>query len=354
MGTFPPRINRHVEEAAETRRSDHLPPRHRPARQERRQFAARAAADRGNPPLRRRAPGRRRADRDDHVERRDRHPLPARRAARRRLRAGAQPSGHRRLHRRQRQGPRRYRAGRPAPAADDLRRPQADRLLRNHLPGSAELAAARPRRRHPRPLPQLSEPARGQPDRHADRPSNRKTFERSLARLLVDEGVRGNERENERRGGAHGGEENWLAIIDIDHFKRINDHFGHLYGDEVLILIANLMRRAFRQHDKLFRFGGEEFVVLLRGVSYENALGTLERFRQKVAEHAFPQVDQITASVGFAVILPQDTPNAVLGHADEALYFAKDNGRNQVFCYEKLIECGKLPKKMLHTEADFF
>ncbi|MBN9421104.1 MAG: GGDEF domain-containing protein [Candidatus Accumulibacter sp.] len=184
--------------------------------------------------------------------------------------------------------------------------------------------------------------------------SNRKTFERSLARLLVDEGVRDNGRENERRGSGGSGEENWLAIIDIDHFKRINDHFGHLYGDEVLILIANLMRRAFRQHDKLFRFGGEEFVVLLRGVSYENALGTLERFRQKVAEHIFPQVDQITASVGFAVIHPQDTPNAVLGHADEALYFAKDNGRNQVFCYEKLIECGKLPKKMLHTEADFF
>lgn len=182
--------------------------------------------------------------------------------------------------------------------------------------------------------------------------SNRKTFERSLARLLVDDGSRRKDRESERRN--QDGEENWLAIIDIDHFKRINDHFGHLYGDEVLILIANLMRGAFRQHDKLFRFGGEEFVVLLRGVSHENALATLERFRQKVAEHSFPQVDQITASVGFAIIHPQDTPNAVLGHADEALYFAKDSGRNQVQCYEKLIECGRLPKKILHTAVDFF
>lgn len=182
--------------------------------------------------------------------------------------------------------------------------------------------------------------------------ANRKTFERSLARMLLGVGAPPNPRADERR--RRGGEENWLAIIDIDHFKRINDHFGHLYGDEVLILLANLMRRAFRQHDKLFRFGGEEFVVLLKNTSYENAQGTLERFRQKVAAHVFPQVDRITASVGFARINPLDTPNAVLGHADEALYFAKDSGRDQVHCYEKLIESGKLPKKTMHTEADFF
>ena len=56
---------------------------------------------------------------------------------------------------------------------------------------------------------------------------------------------------------------NWLAVIDIDHFKRINDEYGHLYGDEVLLLLSNIMRKVFRSYDKLFRFGGEEFVVIL-------------------------------------------------------------------------------------------
>ena len=111
---------------------------------------------------------------------------------------------------------------------------------------------------------------------------------------------------------------------------------------------------SFRQRDRLFRFGGEEFVVLLRQVNHEDALAALERFRVQVSEHIFPQVGQITASVGFAMIHPADTPNAVLGYADEALYYAKGQGRNQVHCYERLIESGALAKKRMHTVADLF
>lgn len=183
---------------------------------------------------------------------------------------------------------------------------------------------------------------------------NRKTFERSLSRLLARSShqaalsAAAKQRQERRRPLD---KENWLVIIDIDHFKRINDQFGHLYGDEVLVLIAKLMRRVFRQNDQLFRFGGEEFVVLLRQVSYEAARNALERFRQKVSDHVFPQVGQITASAGFARISPQDLPNCILGHADEALYFAKDHGRNQVHCYETLIESGELSKRPPHTDS---
>lgn len=186
--------------------------------------------------------------------------------------------------------------------------------------------------------------------------ANRKTFDFDLTRLLTaisSELQRPAKlKDAERRNGAV--DDNWLVIIDIDHFKRVNDRFGHIYGDDVLILVANIMRSAFRQQDRLFRFGGEEFVVLLRHVSFENACNTLERFRQKVASQDFPQTGQITISAGFAKIRSGDTPTAILGYADEALYYAKENGRNQVFHYETLVKEGRLPVKHVNTEAEFF
>lgn len=194
--------------------------------------------------------------------------------------------------------------------------------------------------------------------------NNRKTFDRSLAGLLAadappEEGsITGGNPEQDGASAIDrrqtGIAEHWLAVIDIDHFKRVNDRFGHLYGDEVLILVANRMRRCFRQGDKLFRFGGEEFVVLLRHVSAADALSTLERFRAEIAREPFPQVGTVTVSIGFAEARPGDTPAAVLGNADEALYFAKENGRNQVHRYETLIAQGLLTRKTLHTEVEFF
>jgi diguanylate cyclase (GGDEF)-like protein len=176
--------------------------------------------------------------------------------------------------------------------------------------------------------------------------ANRKTFERNIAHLLIrssDAVLSVTENDQERRNRAV--EENWLAIIDIDHFKQINDNFGHLYGDEILELLADLMRMTFRKNDRLFRFGGDEFVVLLRHVSYRSALSTLERLLKRVSSHSLPQVGQLTATVGFTKIRLGDTPNAVLGHADEALYHGKENGRNQVHSFETLVELGVLSKK---------
>lgn len=145
----------------------------------------------------------------------------------------------------------------------------------------------------------------------------------------------------------------WLAVVDIDHFKQVNDRFGHLYGDEVLILVANLLRSSFRSHDRIFRFGGEEFVVLLRATSLATAHKAFNRFRETVQNHAFPQVGHITVSVGF-VSASSHSPVEILGHADQALYFAKENGRNQVRFYDDLVASGHLQSRVSHDDVELF
>ncbi len=137
----------------------------------------------------------------------------------------------------------------------------------------------------------------------------------------------------------------WFAIADIDRFKSINDRYGHLFGDDVLLLVARLMRQAFRGADQLFRFGGEEFVVVLETVQPESAEAALERFRRRVAEHPFPQVGQVTISIGYTRIGVSDPAVTCFDHADAALYYAKEHGRNQLRCYETLIAGGQLEKR---------
>jgi diguanylate cyclase (GGDEF)-like protein len=176
---------------------------------------------------------------------------------------------------------------------------------------------------------------------------NRRTFEQNLAKILAEwhkdsdrQGEDSKELPHRRQG--EGGECNWLAVIDIDFFKRINDKFGHLYGDEVLVLLANIMRESFRGYDKLFRFGGEEFVAILRTTDQAGATHALDRFRQAVAAYAFPQIGQVTVSIGFVEIAYQAIPTEVLGHADDALYYAKEHGRNRLCQYEVLVEAGEV------------
>jgi diguanylate cyclase (GGDEF)-like protein len=134
----------------------------------------------------------------------------------------------------------------------------------------------------------------------------------------------------------------WLVVMDIDRFKRINDQFGHLYGDEVLLLMARIMRRIFRLDDLLFRFGGEEFIILLAPVTMKGALHACERFRQAVEFYSFPQVGQVTVSMGLTTLRQGDVPTSVISRADMALYYAKESGRNRICHYEKLVEEGAL------------
>jgi diguanylate cyclase (GGDEF)-like protein len=184
---------------------------------------------------------------------------------------------------------------------------------------------------------------------------NRKTFEDQLARMLQypaepEPPLPG---QPERRC-SQGEKKGWLAVVDVDHFKMVNDTFGHLYGDEVLILIANQLQASFRAQDRVFRFGGEEFVVLLRSTTLENAHCIIDRFRGNVEDYQFPQLGKVTVSVGFVSISPYDSPVVTLGHADQALYYAKTHGRNQVCHYNELVERGLLQTMTSNDTAEFF
>ncbi|WP_338845829.1 GGDEF domain-containing protein [Massilia sp. W12] len=185
---------------------------------------------------------------------------------------------------------------------------------------------------------------------------NRKTFDDQLAKMIASTGEQenGSAPDGEERRQRHKEEKHWLAVVDVDHFKRVNDQFGHLYGDEVLILVANLLQSSFRSNDRVFRFGGEEFVVLLRSTTYDNARKIIERFRQNVESHAFPQIGQITVSVGFVAVSPYESPVVILGHADQALYYAKTHGRNLVCHYDELVREGELATSASNDTAEFF
>lgn len=186
---------------------------------------------------------------------------------------------------------------------------------------------------------------------------NRRTFDNNLERMLTEcttEGVSTIEIDSHSRKIASSEHPHWLAVMDIDHFKRINDEFGHLYGDEVLLLLSRCMRRNFRQTDKLFRFGGEEFVVVLDRTCEADSLKVLERFRNAIESFDFPQVGRVTISIGFVCLNGRDDPSTLVGRADQALYYAKEHGRNQVCFYEGLLAEGKLTAEHFTDDVQLF
>lgn len=183
--------------------------------------------------------------------------------------------------------------------------------------------------------------------------NNRKTFDENFDRFIeIASQARRNRNGDRREEEDRADRPCWIGVVDIDKFKRINDNFGHLFGDEVLLRVAELMRKTFRGTDKLFRFGGEEFVVLLRHVSQEKAAMVFNRFREAVEAYDFPQVGQVTCSLGYVQIEPSLTPAEMLGRADEALYFCKENGRNQINCYADLLAKGLVEAQQETTNAD--
>jgi diguanylate cyclase (GGDEF)-like protein len=125
-----------------------------------------------------------------------------------------------------------------------------------------------------------------------------------------------------------------LLMIDIDHFKQYNDHYGHLAGDRLLSRLAGIFRDAIRDIDYAARYGGEEFLLLLHGADGEAAAQVAERIRARVADEPFGDAAQparVTVSVGIASFPAQgDGPEAIIASADAALYEAKGRGRNRV------------------------
>ncbi len=121
-----------------------------------------------------------------------------------------------------------------------------------------------------------------------------------------------------------------LIMLDIDHFKNVNDRFGHITGDAILKSFAGLIKDNLRQSDLLFRWGGEEFIILLPGNEPEAAHMLAEKIRIIIENHPFDPVGKMTASFGVTGVLPGESDEETIRRLDQALYRAKDHGRNRV------------------------
>jgi diguanylate cyclase (GGDEF)-like protein len=174
---------------------------------------------------------------------------------------------------------------------------------------------------------------------------NRKTFESQFDKLGEAQRLRPTKDEPDRR---------WLGLLDIDHFKSINDTYGHLFGDEVLLLVSRIMVRELGGKDRVFRFGGEEFVIMVQESTQVAAHAAFEGIRSAIDTYAFPQVGHVTVSLGYTEIAPRDVPATCMERADAALYFAKRNGRNNSRQYEALIETGDLVGKETDDNTELF
>jgi diguanylate cyclase (GGDEF)-like protein/PAS domain S-box-containing protein len=132
-----------------------------------------------------------------------------------------------------------------------------------------------------------------------------------------------------------------VLMMDIDHFKKVNDTHGHAGGDLLLAGFADKIRNAFREMDTAFRFGGEEFIVLLPETEGINAMIPSERFRRLIADSSFPMPPDglhvsVTVSIGIAMYREGDTIDDVIRHADLAMYAAKNGGRDRVVDFDRL------------------
>ncbi|TDY04204.1 sensor domain-containing diguanylate cyclase [Thiohalophilus thiocyanatoxydans] len=168
--------------------------------------------------------------------------------------------------------------------------------------------------------------------------TERKRTEKHIHRLATMDSLTGlaNRREFTRvaslevqRSKRHG---NPLSLImyDLDHFKRINDSFGHSVGDDILRAVSEIARVTVRKTDLVGRWGGEEFMVLLPQTPLEDAALLAERFQKALDDHDFPSVGHVTASFGVTGLRPEDALDSLVLRVDKALYRAKKNGRNRV------------------------
>ena len=169
--------------------------------------------------------------------------------------------------------------------------------------------------------------------------SERKVFEAELTRLAGTDAVTGVW--NRRHGGtllaadlAHArrhGRPLSALMVDIDHFKAVNDNYGHQAGDQVLAEIARRMLEAVRGTDVVARWGGEEFVIMLRDCGLDEAMAIAEKIRARIADTPFAAVGTVSVSIGAAELGPRDDLTSWIARADGALYEAKRAGRNAVW-----------------------
>jgi diguanylate cyclase (GGDEF)-like protein len=129
-----------------------------------------------------------------------------------------------------------------------------------------------------------------------------------------------------------------LLILDIDDFKSVNDKHGHLAGDKVLIFIANILKKTLRDGDKVFRYGGEEFVIILNRIDDEHCHKVTKRLLELIRSNKLIYKGEglrVTMSVGATKYSAGDTPDSIIARADKALYKAKARGKNQMVSENK-------------------
>lgn len=121
-----------------------------------------------------------------------------------------------------------------------------------------------------------------------------------------------------------------MVLVDIDHFKSINDTYGHIVGDKVLKAFSDELKSSLRTSDRLYRFGGEEFLMLLYDTDLDGATVLASKIREAIQNHVFPNQIRLTASFGCASFDTEDSFESWLQRADHALYAAKRSGRNRI------------------------
>ena len=154
--------------------------------------------------------------------------------------------------------------------------------------------------------------------------ANRKSFDEALLRAMSDARTKGDHLS--------------LMMTDVDHFKRFNDTYGHLTGDQVLRLVAMSVKQNVKGQDIAARYGGEEFVVVLPNTVLRSAITVADHIRRAVMTKELMKrstgehLGRVTISIGVAALRPDDTPATLIDRADNCLYAAKRNGRNRVIC----------------------
>ena len=139
----------------------------------------------------------------------------------------------------------------------------------------------------------------------------------------------------------------WLGSAIIANYGVINDKHGHLIAEEVLLLVARVMNNTFRTYDRIYRFGGEHFGVLMHCPDEALVLAAFERFRTNVEKFNFPQVGRVTVSCGFTSVMADDSPSSALEKTERAVDFAQRSGRNKVCSHLGLVRrgfFGEVPK----------
>ena len=126
-----------------------------------------------------------------------------------------------------------------------------------------------------------------------------------------------------------------LLLFDLDHFKLVNDNFGHDVGDKVLKRVTDAVSKIIRSYDIFARWGGEEFVVLMPNTTEAEAVPAAEKIRKNVEDISHPDIEKITISIGIAIWEADDDVDQIFVKADKALYTAKNQGRNRVMVYKK-------------------